>query len=204
MDNSDNGKIGNINKTTKFCTNCGAGIDAKAEICPKCGEKVLISPPNPSKIQNSNETKFCTNCGAKIDTKAEICPKCGVRNTLLKVSTEKKNPGLAALLSALVMGLGQIYNGKLGRGLVFLISGIILGAIEGLVSSYLSYINYNNSLYYYSYSYSYYSPYYRSYTDPTLYTILFFIILIIIISVWAYGVYDAYKIAKKINCGEIE
>ena len=24
-------------KETKFCVNCGAEIDAKAEICPKCG-----------------------------------------------------------------------------------------------------------------------------------------------------------------------
>lgn len=27
---------------TKFCQNCGSQIDAKAEICPKCGVKVAL------------------------------------------------------------------------------------------------------------------------------------------------------------------
>ena len=27
----------------KFCSNCGAEIDAKAEICPKCGVRVKAS-----------------------------------------------------------------------------------------------------------------------------------------------------------------
>lgn len=33
-------------KKTKFCVNCGAEIDARAEICPKCGVRVT-SPPSP-------------------------------------------------------------------------------------------------------------------------------------------------------------
>lgn len=198
----------NTNKTkeTKFCTSCGVEIDSKAEICPKYGKKALISPKSSKKVQNQKleEPKFCTTCGAEIDSKTEKCPKCGVKKTSLKFLTEEKNPGLAPLLSVLVMGLGQIYSGKIARGIVFLISGIALGSIIGLVSSYLSYMNSKNSLYYFSYYYSYYSPYYRSYTDPWLYIILFFIILIIVIAVWAYNVYDAYKIAKKMNSGEIE
>lgn len=31
----------NFQKTTKFCENCGAEIDIRAEICPKCGVRVL-------------------------------------------------------------------------------------------------------------------------------------------------------------------
>jgi len=27
----------------KFCSNCGAEIDARAEICPKCGVRVMSS-----------------------------------------------------------------------------------------------------------------------------------------------------------------
>jgi zinc ribbon protein len=30
-------------RKTKFCVNCGAEIDARAEICPKCG--VRVAPP---------------------------------------------------------------------------------------------------------------------------------------------------------------
>ena len=67
----------------------------------------------------ADETKFCSNCGEEIDAKAEICPNCGVR---AKAATNGiKNPGLAAVLSFLVMGLGQIYNGEIGKGLLFIV-----------------------------------------------------------------------------------
>ena len=36
-------------KNTKFCSNCGAEIDIKAEICPKCGVK---QPLVPEKVSN--------------------------------------------------------------------------------------------------------------------------------------------------------
>ena len=68
-------------------------------------------------------TKFCHNCGEKIDAKAEICPNCGVR---VKASTTgAKNPGLAAVLSFFFMGLGQIYNGDIGKGILFIILYVI-------------------------------------------------------------------------------
>lgn len=37
-------------KETKFCANCGGEIDAKAEICPKCGVRVTGVGGNRSKI----------------------------------------------------------------------------------------------------------------------------------------------------------
>ncbi len=33
-----------------------------------------------------------------------------------------KNPGLAAVLSFFWMGLGQIYNGQIGKGIVFMVA----------------------------------------------------------------------------------
>jgi len=68
-------------------------------------------------------TKFCTNCGTEIDTKAEICPKCGVKQLSRHFSV--KNSGLAAVLSFFFMGLGQIYNGQIGKGIIFIILYII-------------------------------------------------------------------------------
>ena len=32
-----------------------------------------------------------------------------------------KNPGLAAVLSFFFMGLGQIYNGEINKGLIFVV-----------------------------------------------------------------------------------
>ena len=39
-------------KTTKFCSECGAEISAKAEICPKCGVRVGPSPGTTSSGKN--------------------------------------------------------------------------------------------------------------------------------------------------------
>jgi TM2 domain-containing membrane protein YozV len=64
---------------------------------------------------------YCKKCGSEILDEAEICPKCGVRQK----TSEPKNPGVAAVLSFLWVGLGQIYNGQLGKGLLFIVLQII-------------------------------------------------------------------------------
>ncbi len=38
---------------------------------------------------------------------------------------DHKNPGIAAVLSFLFTGLGQIYNGQIAKGIVFVILGIV-------------------------------------------------------------------------------
>jgi len=77
-------------------------------------------------------TKFCPNCGAEIDAKAEICPKCGVRIRMRPY--ELKSPGVAAVLSALYVGLGQIYNGQILKGVLFMIFGFffLVSTIVGI------------------------------------------------------------------------
>ena len=58
-----------------------------------------------------------------------------------------KNPGTAAVLSFLIPGLGQFYNGKFMRGLFWLIitpglwigSGGLLGWVCHVVSAYTAY-----------------------------------------------------------------
>lgn len=69
-----------------------------------------------------------------------------------------KNAGLAAILSFFYTGLGQIYNGQIGKGFLmivfYFISWLLMFVIIGFV------------------------------TTPLL---------------WAWGIYDAYKEAEKIN-----
>lgn len=48
------------------------------------------------------------------------------------VPVQRKEPALAALLSFLLCGLGQVYAGDTVRGLVFFITNVIL-AIAGMV-----------------------------------------------------------------------
>lgn len=70
------------------------------------------------------ENMYCKNCSAEIDNKAEICPKCGVR--IRTSPSGEKNPGVAAIASFFFTGLGQIYNGEIGKGIMFIIIGGLL------------------------------------------------------------------------------
>jgi TM2 domain-containing membrane protein YozV len=75
---------------------------------------------------------YCPNCGAELQYKeAEICPSCGVRIGP-PGPPKKKEPVLAALLSFIFAGSGQVYNGELGKGILVL-AGTIIGAFIFLV-----------------------------------------------------------------------
>ncbi len=63
-------------------------------------------------------SRFCKSCGAEIpEGMLSKCPKCGVILTLVK-----RKPLLAAVLSLIIPGLGQSYNGNALKGI-----GIFLG-----------------------------------------------------------------------------
>ncbi len=49
-----------------------------------------------------------------------------------------KNPGLAAVLSFFYMGLGQIYNGQLHKGIAFLIAYSISWLLMALLIGFLT------------------------------------------------------------------
>ena len=75
---------------------------------------------------------YCPNCGAGLQFKeAEICPSCGVRIKgvsgveLASGYRETKSPGLAAVMSFFIPGLGQIYNGQIGKGIAMVIASVI-------------------------------------------------------------------------------
>jgi TM2 domain-containing membrane protein YozV len=94
---------------------------------------------------------FCSACGANNDTTAKFCRACGAalgsaaaappaqpdggRGTMRDgpvVSSHRsptgKNPVLAAVLSAVIVGVGQFYNGDVKKGAVMLVAAVILGA----------------------------------------------------------------------------
>ena len=65
----------------------------------------------------------------------------------MATTADMKNPGLAAVLSVLIPGVGQIYNGDFLRGIFWLIvtpglwigSGGLLGWICHVISAYTAY-----------------------------------------------------------------
>ncbi len=95
-----------------------AGEDKEAEYREEEPEKEVVAQRN---------TKYCANCGAQIDEMAEICPRCGVRVMVPQVYQPTKSGGIAAFLSAIFPGLGQIYCGRGMRGVgVFLLNFVLL------------------------------------------------------------------------------
>lgn len=94
---------------------------------------------------------FCSACGTSNDGTARFCGACGValdaapaaaadqgtmrgageRPQLHRSRPTGKNPVLAAVLSAVIVGIGQFYNGDMKKGALMLIGAILLGAATG-------------------------------------------------------------------------
>ncbi|MGB8217958.1 MAG: zinc ribbon domain-containing protein [Candidatus Methanoperedens sp.] len=138
-------------------------------------EEPVAEYPEPEKPVFKVGAKYCSNCGAVIDERAEICPRCGVRVSeppRIPIIPEKKNVALTVVLSFLIPGLGQIYCGKVARG-----AGILVLSI--LVISMFSFAVISN---------------------PNSQDAAFPFLLWILVYIW--NLYDAYKLAGKINRGE--
>ena len=83
--------------------------------------------------------KFCASCGAHIAEKAVICPKCGVAVKMSGTGQGFRNPGTAAVLSFLFTGLGQVYNGELGKGIALIVIQIVNIALMLVVIGFITF-----------------------------------------------------------------
>ena len=86
----------------------------------------------------------CPNCGAGLQPGATKCLKCGSAVEVQQqagapgaapaapgmVATKDVSPFLAAFLSWLLMGLGQIYIGQTTKGIVLLVLGLLFYVID--------------------------------------------------------------------------
>jgi TM2 domain-containing membrane protein YozV len=74
----------------------------------------------------------CPECKKEISDSAQTCPNCG----FAIVRPKKWSPGLAALFSLIIPGAGQMYRGKVGTGLlwlVFVIMGYVFFIVPGII-----------------------------------------------------------------------
>lgn len=55
------------------------------------------------------------------------------------VGPPQKNEGLAAILSLLFPGLGQLYNGETNKGILFIVVGIVLAITIFLIIGIVAY-----------------------------------------------------------------
>ena len=77
---------------------------------------------------------FCVSCGNQMRDGAAFCSKCGTgtgrqraavasasADRTIMVMQRQKSSGAAAVLSFFWCGLGQIYNGQIGKGLLMMV-----------------------------------------------------------------------------------
>lgn len=88
----------------------------------------------PARASPGDGEVFCRDCGAVISENAEICPACGVRQqeppkssveSVLDDLTEGGNPFIAAGLSVVLPGLGQLYNRELEKGIIVMVASLV-------------------------------------------------------------------------------
>lgn len=116
------------------CQNCGTEVDDAAKFCRNCGSEIVIE-----EVVDENETKFCANCGFEMPKATKFCPECGhptdaappqvANNTPNTVAMSDKSSGLAALLSFLIIGLGQIYLGLNKKGIILFLAAVVSGVL---------------------------------------------------------------------------
>ena len=106
--------------------------------------------PQEKNLEDSvpQHTKFCKHCGEKIDADCVVCPKCGkqveelkrnqpivINNTNTNTLTSQQDDGypykkkwIAFVLALFLGGLGihRFYVGKLGTGIIWLLTGGLL------------------------------------------------------------------------------
>lgn len=78
--------------------------------------------------ENQNSSRFCISCGASLAVAAPQDD--GIRRSpsaaVNKRYAQDKSPGVAAVLSFLLVGLGQVYNGDVLKGVALFVGCLVL------------------------------------------------------------------------------
>lgn len=124
------------------CQNCGEEVVEGAKFCKNCGSEIVVEQAN------EKDTKFCSNCGFEMPKASKFCPECGttaervppVMNTTTIVVPSNKSSGLAALLSFLIIGLGQVYLGLTKKGIILFLLAIISGLLMMVLIGWITWL----------------------------------------------------------------
>ena len=93
---------------------------------------------------DKDATAVCNHCGKSICQDCQVqmhgevyCQGCATQSLGQQKAKPEHSPALAAILSFIIAGLGQIYNGQMGKGiLIFLTGWLIIPWIIGIFDAY--------------------------------------------------------------------
>jgi TM2 domain-containing membrane protein YozV len=98
-----------------YCSGCGFSLNDSQNFCPSCGR---ASGTNYSAVATPKAIPAASSGIAAATAQQQVI-----------IVQSPKSPGVAAVLSFFWAGLGQIYNGEIGKGVML----IILHAISWLM-----------------------------------------------------------------------
>ena len=99
-----------------YCHSCGAQLDDNVKFCNKCGAKQLIDSTEKNQKQKEQENDTNTQ---HMRTNADNV-----------IYADNKNPWIALVLSLLIVGLGQFYNGDIKKGIIMFAAVIITSTMS--------------------------------------------------------------------------
>ena len=123
-----------------FCTKCGVAVAPDSKYCQRCGEPLdTAGTQSPPMFSPLPEPHIHSYAGADYPEQPLIAPTYQPQRYYgPQGMVGRKNPGTAAVLSFLIVGLGQIYNGQILKGLAMLVVSILFGiTVVGLIVSFL-------------------------------------------------------------------
>jgi len=93
------------------------------KICPFCAETIKL------------EAVVCKHCGRPLDSTTPLNQN--YYGNFTQTNQPKWSPGIAAILSLIIPGAGQMYKGDVGEGIVWLFgvtSGYFLFIVPGVIA----------------------------------------------------------------------
>jgi len=100
-----------------FCSQCGAENPDGARFCGKCGAPMAAAAPAPAPATVDTMRGGAVPAPVVVNNSGS-----GVHNA----TPTGKTPWVAALLSFIIIGLGQVYNGDFKKGAAMFV-GAVLG-----------------------------------------------------------------------------
>ncbi|WNY28906.1 hypothetical protein MmiEs2_11190 [Methanimicrococcus stummii] len=102
-----------------FCSNCGEPLKEYAIVCSSCG-----TPVKGRENQDGTDQSYQSQQSQYTNESANAEHVCG-EEIPRYVPVKEKSTFFAAILSFFMAGLGQVYNGKFGRGLCFMVGAFV-------------------------------------------------------------------------------